>query len=131
MIEMGACCYNELVKIIKSMFAENGKMLKLKVKGCYFELEQDDIIYICSHAGEIEIKTSKKSYYQWMSLNAIGSELGDNFIKVSRDYIINIKYVTCYRAGVITLNSDICIKMPKRKKTEFDIILMEYEKNCK
>ncbi len=68
-----------------------------KNNGIFYKVEKKDILYVHSESGVITINTELRQYYYSSTLSVFLSQINEsNFIKVGRNYIINILHFDAF-----------------------------------
>ncbi|MCI9442640.1 MAG: response regulator transcription factor [Ruminococcus sp.] len=98
---------------------EDKKYLFIKTRN--LTLDQTDIMYIESKAKKVEIHTAKakKTIEIYASMDELESQLGEEFYRCHRAYIVNMAYITEYDSESITLTNGDRIYLAKKKYKEF------------
>ena len=98
---------------------EDKKYLFIKTRN--LTLDQTDILYIESRAKKVEIHTAKakKTIEIYASMDELESQLGEEFYRCHRAYIVNMAYITEYDSESITLTNGDRIYLAKKKYKEF------------
>jgi hypothetical protein len=66
----------------------------VKEDDVYHIIEQDDLIYLSSHGKKTILHTKDKDYEASQLLKDIEKKLSDSFIRIHKQFIINIKYLS-------------------------------------
>lgn len=84
-------------------------------------LEQADILYIESRAKKVEIHTAgtQESIEIYAAMKGLEEQLGSNFYRCHRTYIVNMAYITEYEKDCITLVNGDKVYMAKKKYGDF------------
>ena len=121
-----------LKPVDKGKFAEvleraAGEVKKKKEKKCLFiktrnlTLDQSDILYIESRAKKLEIHTARedKVIEIYASMDEMEGQLGEDFYRCHRAYIVNMAQITEYDNESITLTNGDKVYLTKKKYGEF------------
>lgn len=100
---------------------------KKKEKKCLFiktrnlTLDQSDILYIESRAKKLEIHTTGEDnvIQIYASLDEMSKQLGEDFYRCHRAYIVNMAHITEYDNESITLTNGDQVHLTKKKYGEF------------
>lgn len=94
-------------------------------------LSQADILYIESKAKKVEIHTAgaKESIEIYAAMEKLMRELGDDFYRCHRAYIVNMAHIAEYDSDSITLTNGDKIYLAKKKYGEFVKVYMWYLQN--
>ncbi len=104
-----------------------GEARKKKEKRCLFirtrnlTLDQSDILYIESRAKKLEIHTTgvDKAIEIYASMDGLEGQLGDEFYRCHRAYIVNMNHIAEYDHESITLTNGGKVYLAKKKYGEF------------
>lgn len=100
---------------------------KKKEKKCLFirtrnlTLDQSDILYIESRAKKLEIHTTRadKAIEIYAAMDELEGQLGEDFYRCHRAYIVNMAQITEYDNESITLTNGDKVYLTKKKYGEF------------
>ena len=104
-----------------------GEAKKKKEKKCLFirtrnlTLDQSDILYIESRAKKVEIhiKGAAQAIEIYAAMDELEAQLGENFYRCHRAYIVNMDCITEYDGESITLTGGDRVYLTKKKYGEF------------
>ena len=104
-----------------------GEAKKKKEKKCLFirtknlTLDQSDILYIESRAKKLEIHTTgaDKAIEIYAVMDELEGQLGEDFYRCHRAYIVNMAQITEYDNESITLTNGDKVYLAKKKYSEF------------
>ena len=104
-----------------------GEAKKKKEKKCLFirtrnlTLDQSDILYIESRAKKLEIHTTgaDKAIEIYAAMDELEGQLGEDFYRCHRAYIVNMVQITEYDNESITLTNGDKVYLTKKKYGEF------------
>lgn len=121
-----------LKPIDEGKFAEvlqraEGEAKKKKEKKCLFirtrnlTLDQSDILYIESRAKKLEIHTTgaDKTIEIYAAMDELEGQLGEDFYRCHRAYIVNMAQITEFDNESITLTNGDKVYLAKKKYGEF------------
>ena len=114
-----------------------GEVEKKKEKGGLFikkrnlMLDQADILYIESRAKKVEIHTdgSKDIIEIYATMEELEGQLGEDFYRCHRAYIVNMAHITEYDNDSITITNGDKIYLTKKKYGDFVKTYMWYLQN--
>lgn len=100
---------------------------KKKERKCLFirtrnlTLDQSDILYIESRAKKLEIHTTEadKAIEIYAAMDELEGQLGEDFYRCHRAYIVNMAHITEYDNESITLTNGDRVYLTKKKYGEF------------
>ena len=124
----------KFAEVLEKAVAEvikNSKRKWLFIKTRNLTLDQSDILYIESKAKKVEIHTigTKRSIEIYGSMDNLESQLGDDFYRCHRAFIVNMLYITEYDRESITLTNGDRVYLTKKKYGEFVKAYMWYLQN--
>ena len=104
-----------------------GEARKKKEKRCLFirtrnlTLDQSDILYIESRAKKLEIHTAgaDKAIEIYAAMDELEGQLGEEFYRCHRAYIVNMAHITEYDNESITLTNGDKVYLTKKKYSGF------------
>ena len=114
-----------------------GEVAKKKEKRVLFikkrnlTLDQADILYIESRAKKVGIHTarSKDTIEIYATMEELGGQLGEDFYRCHRAYIVNMAHITEYDNDSITITNGDKICLTKKKYGDFVKAYMWYLQN--
>ena len=94
-------------------------------------LDQADILYIESRAKKVEIHTdgSKDIIEIYATMEELEGQLGEDFYRCHRAYIVNMAHITEYDNDSITITNGDKIYLTKKKYGDFVKAYMWYLQN--
>ena len=103
-------------KIVKTK-ERRGLFLKTKK----LMLDQADILYIESRAKKVGIHTigAKESIEIYATMEELDGQLGEDFYRCHRAYIVNMAHITEYAKDSVTLTNGDTVYVAKKKFSEF------------
>ena len=122
--------YEVLDKALKGLTKNNNAVL-LSADNGDIKVLFDDIIYIESFDHFLEITTVQEKLTVKMPLYELERNLGGNFIRCHRCYIINLKYIKKITRTEITLDSNEIIPLSRRLYTDVNRAMIKYFKEDK
>ncbi len=114
-----------------------GEVAKKKEKRGFFikkrnlTLDQADILYIESRAKKVEIHTagSKDIIEIYATMEELDGQLGEDFYRCHRAYIVNMAHITEYDNDSITITNGDKVYLTKKKYGDFVKAYMWYLQN--
>jgi len=98
----------------------------IKTRNRSFSLERNNILYIESKGKRVEIHTTEKTIDAYISMNEMEGQLGDEFYRCHRGYLVNMAYIAEYNSESIILNNGECVYLSKEKYGKFVKAYMRY-----
>lgn len=114
------------VKEIERQRRHKPKQLFIKTRTRSITLNQSDILYIENRAKKVEIHTAQEVIEMYASMNELEKQLGGNFYRCHRGYLINMAYIAEYESDSISLSNGEVIFMAKDRYNEFVKVYMRY-----
>lgn len=93
-----------------------------------YTLRKRDILYIESRGRKVDIHTVKDCVTVYATMNGLEEQLGGNFYRCHRGYLVNLSHVAEYEPGRILLGSGEAIFMARDKYAEFVKVYMDFLK---
>ncbi|WP_279053479.1 LytR/AlgR family response regulator transcription factor [Eisenbergiella tayi] len=91
----------------------------LFIKSRNLTLDQSEILYIESRAKKVEIHTTRQVIEIYAALDELEGQLGEEFYRCHRAYIVNLDCITEYDSESITLTNGDRVYLAKKKYGEF------------
>ena len=91
----------------------------LFIKSRNLTLDQSEILYIESRAKKVEIHTVRQTVEIYGAMDELEGQLGDEFYRCHRAYIVNMDCITEYDGESITLTNGDRVYLTKKKYGEF------------
>ncbi len=91
----------------------------LFIKSRNLTLDQSEILYIESRAKKAEIHTVRQNLEIYAAMDELEGQLGEEFYRCHRAYIVNMDCITEYDNESITLTSGDRVYLAKKKYGEF------------
>ena len=91
----------------------------LFIKSRNLTLDQSEILYIESRAKKVEIHTVRQTIEIYAAMNELEGQLGEEFYRCHRAYIVNLDCITEYDSESITLTTGDRVFLTKKKYGEF------------
>ncbi len=101
----------------------------IKSRGRNVTIPKNRILYVESRMRKAEIHTCRETYEIYGTMNALGKELGGDFYRCHRSYLVNLGHVAEYRADSIILTDGTAIFLSREKYNAFEKIYMQYLEN--
>lgn len=100
----------------------------IKTRTRSFNINKNDILFIENRARKVEIHTKKETIEIYAVMNELEQQLGQDFYRCHRGYLVNMAHVREYTADSIQLNTGETVYLAKGKYSEFVKIYMHYLK---
>lgn len=100
----------------------------VKTRTHSFTINKNDILFIENRARKVEIHTRQEMIEIYAVMNELEQQLGQNFYRCHRGYLVNMAYIVEYTADSIQLNTGETVYLAKGKYSEFVKIYMRYLK---
>lgn len=92
-------------------------------------LDQADILYIESIRKKVEIHTARENIKIYASMEELEGQLGEEFYRCHRAYLVNMAHIAQYSSDSITLANGESVYLAKKKYGEFVKAYMWYLQN--
>lgn len=125
---------NKFREVLERAAEEVGKKKEkrfLFLKKRNLTLDQADILYIESRAKKVEIHTDgfKDIIEIYATMEELEGQLGEDFYRCHRSYIVNMAHITEYDNGTITITNGDNVYLTKKKYGDFVKTYMWYLQN--
>lgn len=119
-----------VVEAEKSDQKEYGtKQLLIRRRNRSIKLEKAQILYVESRQRKVLIHTMQESLEAYATMNGLEKELGEQFYRCHRGYLVNLSCITGYTGDTITLCNGENIHLAREKYHEFVKLYMRYLRN--
>lgn len=99
---------------------ENDEQLIFRTKSRSVAVPKKEILYVESQGRKVDIHTRRECITVYGTMTGMEAELGGEFCRCHRGYLVNLAWVAEYEPGKILLKSGETIFMAKEKYAEFD-----------
>ncbi|MBD5457603.1 MAG: response regulator transcription factor [Lachnospiraceae bacterium] len=114
----------------KSDQKENGtRQLLIRRRNRSIKLEKAHILYVESRQRKVLIHTMQELLEVYATMNGLEKELGEQFYRCHRGYLVNLSCITGYTGDTITLCNGENIYLAREKYHEFVKLYMRYLRN--
>lgn len=121
-------------RAVRQIQKERGEEpLVIKVDGNYIKIPKSNIIYAENEARKIILHTKnmkEKCYTFYEKMEVLESELGDNFFRSHRGFLVNLEEVRKYDNANILLKNGEKVYLSKQKYNDFVTAYMNYLKKA-
>ena len=123
--------FREVLERAAGEVAKKREKRGLFIKRRNLTLDQADILYIESRAKKVEIHTagSKDIIEIYATMEELDGQLGEDFYRCHRAYIVNMAHITEYDNDSITITNGDKIYLTKKKYGDFVKAYMWYLQN--
>ncbi len=105
-----------------------GGQLFFQTKTRNFTVQKKDILYVESAKRQVEIHTLKENITVYATMKHMEEQLGEQFYRCHRGYLVNLSYVAGYGNGVVRLRNGETVYLAREKYSEFVRTYTEYLK---
>lgn len=121
----------ELKKREQQKYEKNQKQEQFFVKTRMrnYIINKNDILFIENRARKVEIHTKKEMIEIYAVMNKLERQLGQDFYRCHRGYLVNMEYIMEYTADSIQLSTGETVYLAKGKYSEFVKVYMRYLKS--
>lgn len=123
--------FNEVLARAAGEVEKNREKEWLFIKTRNLRLDKADILYIESKAKKVGIHTQKamETIEIYATMEELERQLGEDFYRCHRAYIVNMAHITEYDNDSITLTNGDTVYLAKKKYSEFAKVYMWYLQN--
>lgn len=107
---------------------ETGEQVFFHTRNRSFTLRKRDILYVESRGRKVDIHTASECVTVYATMKGIAQQLGGNFYRCHRGYLVNLVHVAEYEPDRILLGGGETVFMARDKYTEFVKIYMRFLK---
>ncbi len=118
-----------VIKELEKRKRERRRTVFIKTRNRSYTLDADSILYVESRGKKVEIHTVGESIEAYSSMNEMEGQLGENFYRCHRGYLVNMAYVAEYDSEGITLQNGERVYLAKDKYGKFVKAYMRYLRN--
>lgn len=116
-------------KEVEKRTTRGQKNIFIKTRNRSFTINHDNILYIENRGKKVEIHTSNEIIETYASMNDLEKQLGGNFYRCHRGYLVNMAHIAEYENDSISLSNGENIFMAKERYNEFVKEYMRYLRN--
>ena len=116
----GAC------REVRRLENERGGQLFFQTKARNFTVRRRDILYVESAKRQVEIHTLKENITVYATMKHMEEQLGREFYRCHRGYLVNLAYVSGYGNGVVRLQNGEMVYLAREKYSAFVRTYTEY-----
>ena len=125
--------FDEIFGRVLTEFAKRKNQIQeqffIKTRARSYTINKSDILFIENRARKVEIHTRKGIIEVYAVMNELEQQLGQNFYRCHRGYLVNMAYIAEYTTDSIQLNTGEIVYLAKGKYSEFVKIYMGYLKH--
>ncbi len=113
---------DKFAEVLERAVREAGRKKERRVlfiKSRNLTLDQSEILYIESRAKKVEIHTVRQTIEIYAAMDELEGQLGEEFYRCHRAYIVNMDCITEYDSESITLTNCDRVYLTKKKYGEF------------
>lgn len=103
-----------------------GGQLFFQTKSRSFTVRKEDILYVESRKRKVDIHTPRECFNVYATMLHMEEQLGEDFYRCHRGYLVNMAYVKEYETGVIWLKNGETVYMAKDKYAAFAKAYMRF-----
>lgn len=107
---------------------EEGEQIFFRTRTRSFTLQKRDILYVESRGRKVDIHTVRDCVTVYATMNRLEEQLGGNFYRCHRGYLVNLAHVAEYEPDRILLGSGETVFMARDKYAEFVKVYMRFLK---
>lgn len=121
-----------LCRAVKELEKRNKKRRRtvfIKTRNRSVTLDADSIFYVESRGKKVEIHAAGERIEAYSSMKEMEGQLGEEFYRCHRSYLVNMAYVAEYDSESITLQNGERVYLAKEKYGKFVKAYMRYLRN--
>lgn len=89
-------------------------------------IQKRDILYVESRRRKVDIHTVRECITVYATMAGLEEQLGENFYRCHRGYLVNLEHVTEYSADTVQLKNGEAVYMAREKYPQFVKAYMRY-----
>lgn len=93
-----------------------------------FHIQKKDILYVESRGRKVDIHTVKECVTVYATMNGLEEQLGENFYRCHRGYLVNLGRITEYETDRILVENGEAVFMAREKYSDFVKVYMRFLK---
>lgn len=105
---------------------ETGEQIFFRTRTRSFTLQKRNILYVESRGRKVDIHTVKDCVTVYATMNGLEEQLGGNFYRCHRGYLVNLAHVAEYEPDRILLGSGETVFMARDKYADFVKVYMRF-----
>ena len=121
--------FESACKEVQRLEGLKGEQLFFQTKSRSFTVHKEEILYVESRKRKVDIHTAGECFTVYATMRHMEEELGEDFYRCHRGYLVNMAYITEYGADSITLTGGARVYLTKKKHGEFVKAYMWYLQN--
>ena len=118
--------FKRAMREIERQKNDTPKQLFIKTRTRNITLNQSDILYIENRAKKVEVHTTQEVIEMYASMKELEKQLGGDFYRCHRGYLVNMAYIAEYESDSISLSNGETVFMAKDRYHEFVKVYMRY-----
>lgn len=107
---------------------EETEQVFFRTRNRSFTLRKQDILYVESRGRKVDIHTVRECVTVYATMNGLEEQLGKEFYRCHRGYLVNLAHVSEYEPDRILLEGGETAFMAREKYTEFVKVYMRFLK---
>lgn len=105
------------------------EQLFIKTRNRNITLLRGDILYVENRGRKVEVHTAMEVIEAYAVMSKLEEQLGSNFYRCHRGYLVNMAYIAEYNSDSIRLSNGEIIYLAKERYPEFVKVYMRYLRN--
>lgn len=106
----------------------SSEQLFFQTKSRSFTVQKKDILYVESRKRKVDIHTLRECFSVYATMKHMEEQLGEDFYRCHRGYLVNLAYVTEYETEAVCLKNGEKVFMAREKYSGFVKAYMRYLK---
>lgn len=106
----------------------SSERLFFQTKSRSFTVQKKEILYVESRKRKVDIHTQRECFSVYATMKHMEEQLGEDFYRCHRGYLVNLAYVTEYETDAVCLKNGEKVFMAREKYSEFVKAYMRYLK---
>lgn len=111
--------FESACKEVQRLEGLKGEQLFFQTKSRSFTVHKEEILYVESRKRKVDIHTVGECFTVYATMRHMEEELGEDFYRCHRGYLVNMAYVKEYETDAIVLKNGETVFMAKGRYSEF------------
>ena len=102
-------------------------IIRVNGENCY--IPKEEILYAENYARKVILHLGERQIAYYAKMGELEEQLGEEFFRVHRGYLVNLRAVRSYHTAGVVLNNGEEILMAKSKFQKFEEVYMDFLRN--
>lgn len=120
--------FEDACREVERLEGLKGEQLFFQTRSRSFTVQKKEILYVESRKRKVDIHTLGECFTVYATMRHMEEQLGGDFYRCHRGYLVNMAYVKAYETDVIHLKNGEAVYMARDKYSEFAKAYMRFLK---